>query len=463
MIDPIVMSKLSLVQQKEILSIKMKNPEVDVNLLAKIISENLFEGRGLVVSELLRAVETLGPFAVDAGKKLWHFQSGVWRPNGIDELTQRVAFCTGTKYRKEHVAQVCSLLLARDPKIEGLGPRSLINVQNGMLDWRTEKLLPHDAKYFSTYQLQVRWEPSATCPTIINWLDKTIDSNLHSLIWQIIGVTWYPAMGFQQAIALIGGGKNGKGTLLRLCKAALPDSACCAVDPKKLSENRFSSAELFGKTANIVGDIERMTLNSTAEIKKITGEDPVSAERKMGQPFTFISQATNLFAGNRMPKSSDTSFGWFRRWLIVPLERTIQEAPDLDLEPKMHAELEGALVLAVRGLKQAMEQGGFDTPDLVKEASKNYEYSCSSAAYFINESIEFDSRHTTPISRSQLVDAYENFCRSRRLFVESRHRLYELIEDLGAAHIREKWLTRSGASDERGFIGMRIIYALPTY
>ena len=79
-----------------------------------------------------------------------------------------------------------------------------------MLDWRTEKLLPHDAKYFSTYQLQVRWDPSASCPTIINWMDKTIDSNLHNLIWQIIGVAWYPAMGFQQAIALIGGGKMAR-------------------------------------------------------------------------------------------------------------------------------------------------------------------------------------------------------------------------------------------------------------
>lgn len=454
-LDPVVRSKLSVSQLREILRIQIHKPDVDVNLLSRIIVEEVFD-RGLVVPELLRAAEMIGPFAVDAGKKIWHYDKGVWKPNGIDELALRVALCTGPRYRKEHVQQVASLITARNPQIEGLGPTKLMNVKNGMLDWQTRELHPHDPKYFSTYQLTMNWNPVAKCPSMDEWVNNVFGDELDALAWQIIGVVWHPRMGVQKAITLIGDGFNGKGTFLRLCKAGLPNHAVSSIDPKKLAENRFSSAELFGKTANIVGDIEKLSISSTAEFKKITGEDPLNAERKMGHPFTFISQATNLFAGNKMPTSRDTSHGWYRRWLIVPLDKRIESRPDPELESRLQSELEGVLVRAVEGLNQVVERGGFDEPESIRQAAQEYEYACNPSALFIHENLEFAREHEAPIPRRELYSAYQEFCVNSGLKADSRSKFYEMLETLGVPHLRNHWVTNLQGDSERGYAGVLV-------
>jgi putative DNA primase/helicase len=448
MIDDVTRSKLSYSQVTELEALAKGGTDIDVTQLAKLIADEVFD-RGLVVPALAEAVQIIGPMECDEGKNIWHYSEGVWLPDGHDELNRRVQLCTGRKYRKEYVGQVASVITSRPAVIVGIGSPTYFNVRNGMLEWETLKLHPHSPTHHSTYQLNMNWNPEATCPAIDNWFNESFDPTLHELLWQIIGVTWHPGEGFQKAITLIGSGYNGKGTFLRLCEAGLPSFAYASVDPKRLADNRFASAELFGKTANIVGDIERFTINSTAEFKKITGHDQMRAERKMGHAFYFKSKATNLFAGNKMPPSRDTSVGWIRRWLIIPMEKTITGKPDPGLEPQLHKELEGALVKAVHGLRDAMAKGGFLEPPIVLDAQKKYEYACNSSALFINEQLKFGDSWTHPMTRAELLDKYESFCRVRKLDPDSRNKFYEMLKELGSPHLKEHW-----DGSLRGFTGL---------
>jgi P4 family phage/plasmid primase-like protien len=454
MINPVILSKLNARQQVELIALSEQKTGLDANLLGAMMADGIFAG-GLIASNLLEAIEMLGPFAVDRSKRIWHYSKGVWRPDGLDELSRRVIFCTGDKYRADHVRQVVSIVSSRSPEIEGLGPRNFLNLENGMLDWEKLELSDHDPKYFSTYQIKAAWNPDSTCPTIDAWMDSSFESDIKQLLWQILGVVINPSMGFQKAIALIGDGFNGKGTFLRLCQSFLPESAICAIDPKFLATNRFSSAELFGKTANICGDIERFTFNSTAEFKKITGEDTINAERKNGHPFTFRSEATMLFSGNKMPPSRDTSDGWFRRWLIVPMTKKIVGTPDRSLNDRMATELDGALVQAVNGLRSAMSKGEFDEPKVCKDALLEYEYSCNSSILFINERLEFSEAFSTAIPRSTLLDAYTLFCRERRLEPDTRIKFYETFIEIGGEEMSKRWTTKPSGKDDRGFVGVR--------
>jgi putative DNA primase/helicase len=452
MLDPALLSKLSLDQQNEISHLATRIPESDVIELARLVAEEVYD-RSLNVRALLKAVELVGPLAVDHGKRIWHYNNGVWLSDGIDEVTNRISWIMDKRYKRDNVAQVASLTNAWKPKIEGSGPSHLINVRNGMLNWKTGELESHDANYFSTVQLLVSWNPDATCPTIDAWLEESIDKSIHDLLWQVAGVVWHPGMGFQKIILLLGDGYNGKGTFLRLCQAALPRSATCSVDPKLLAGNRFASAEMFGKTANIVGDIYGGELYDTSNIKKITGDDVIHAERKMGHPFNFLSECTNLWAGNKFPESKDESLGWKRRWFIIPFTKEIQGKPNPDLEPRMHLELEGALVKAVNGLRIAMEAGDFVSKSIPENDVEFYEKVLRSEILFFNEKLDFADSYETPIANIELMKSYEIFCRSRGLKAVSRTAFYKSLEKHGTPHVQVRWIS----SDEyrgRGYIGL---------
>jgi phage/plasmid-associated DNA primase len=55
-----------------------------------------------------------------------------------------------------------------------------------------------------------------------------------------------------------------------------------------LLENRFATAELYGKLANIDADLSKEALKNTGTLKKMTGGDYIPAEEKFPPAFKFV-------------------------------------------------------------------------------------------------------------------------------------------------------------------------------
>ena len=72
MINPVILSKLDASQTREINKLRVHRPEVDINTLASLIADGIFD-RSLITGNLLKAAEMLGPFAVDKSKRIWHY------------------------------------------------------------------------------------------------------------------------------------------------------------------------------------------------------------------------------------------------------------------------------------------------------------------------------------------------------------------------------------------------------
>ena len=72
-----------------------------------------------------------------------------------------------------------------------------------------------------------------------------------------------------------------------MLKALLGSRNCSTVGLHQLVENRFRAATLFGKLANLAGDLDSKWLDNTAVFKAITGGDTVQAEYKYGAAFDF--------------------------------------------------------------------------------------------------------------------------------------------------------------------------------
>ena len=373
---------------------------------------------GLLHASLRTAILAEGPIATGTDGNLWWYSNGVWKPHGDDEVRRRGRRLLDERMRKSHVEGVVADLSSDHPLITDSQPTQWLNCRNGLLDWRTGVLHPHNPEVGSTYQLAVNWNPNARCPAVDQWLTEVAPEDAIGLIWQVIGTATYPDQPFHRAVLLLGPGRNGKGTLLRLVAKVIGHEHIAAVTLQALGESRFSAAQLFGKVANIAGDLDARSINRTDLFKMATGGDCLTGEHKYGALFTFTNRATMLFSANEPPGSADHTDGFFSRWVVIPFTR-LQLAPGDEnpaIEQAMHQELEGVLVAAVGGLRQAMTNGGYDTPRSALEATDAYREAADPLRRFVNDCLDITGSYGDTETRSQV------YCRYKYWNEENGHR-----------------------------------------
>ena len=115
------------------------------------------------------------------------------------------------------------------------------------------------------------------------------DPGMVDFAWEVVGYLLMNGNPLHRAFLLVGAGRNGKSTFLRLVEHLLGRADCSSVPLQKLGDgHRFASAEMFMKSANVCGDLAATHLKDTSTFKQVTGGDPVFAERKIRDPFEFI-------------------------------------------------------------------------------------------------------------------------------------------------------------------------------
>jgi putative DNA primase/helicase len=180
-----------------------------------------------------------------------------------------------------------------------------------------------------------------------------------------------------------------------------------------LGESRFAAAEVYGRLANLCGDLDARALRRSDMFKMLTGGvDEITAERKYRDMFSFRPFATLVFSANEAPASSDQSDAYFDRWIILPFERRFEGTPEQDphLLTRLTApsELEGFLARSVLALRDLMARGRFEVPGSVAEAGRLYRERIDTVSTFVEERclIEAEAR----VSRTELYAAYRTWC-----------------------------------------------------
>jgi len=317
-------------------------------------------GEGFQALEAARWVEQQGPLRYGADGQFWAHLAGVWVP-GEDEVHRRVAYLLANRYRREHEANIRELLRAGVGRI-GCGPvPDVINFRNGLLYWReggSGVLRPHDPGVLSTVQLSADWNPDAACPRFSAFLRGVLAPADVVRGWELAGELVRPGNPLHRLFLLYGSGRNGKGVYLRVMSALLGPANVSAVALHDLAGDRFMPAELYGKAANLAGDIDAGYIERTGQLKALSGEDDISAQRKFGHPFKFRSWAVSVFGANKIPSSSDSSAGWLARWEVLPFPVTFT-THDPGLEPALLAELDGIAAGAVGFLRLLDAAGSF--------------------------------------------------------------------------------------------------------
>lgn len=358
-------------------------------------------------------------FARDAGSRLYHFANGVYQPHAEKVIKTEVkALCLAwhVEWSSRLASEVAEFIRVDAPDLWERPPVDIMNLLNGLLRIGDRQLLPHSPGHLSPVQLPVNYDPSATCPAIDAFIAQVFPSDAHRLAWEIIGWLMVPDTAIQKAVLFRGDGANGKSTYLTLVTNVIGSGNISGVSLHKLEGDRFSVARLIGKLANICPDLPSDHLAGTSVFKALTGGDALLAERKFGESFEFRPFCRLVFSANHLPRSADASPAFFRRWLVIPFDRTF--SPDeqiprdvLDSRLSSPVELSGMLNKCLDALARLKQQGGFSEPESVRQACQEFQATTDPLAVWLDRMTVDDPN--AYIVKDLLRTAYAAECERR--------------------------------------------------
>lgn len=286
-----------------------------------------------------------------------------------------------------------------------------IAFKNGVYNIENDEFSEFSPDYIIMNKIDSDYMPDAYCEITDRTLDKLAchDPEIRMLLEEVIGYTFYRRNELRKAFILIGDKANGKSTYLDMIKTMLGDRNTTALDLKELGD-RFKTAELFGKLANIGDDIGDEFIPNPAVFKKIVSGDRVNAERKGQDPFDFNNYAKPLFSANNMPRIKDKSGAVLSRLIIIPFNATFS-ADDPDYDPyikyKLRApeSMEYLIQLGIAGLKRVLRNRKFTTSAKVVKELEEYEENNNPILLFFKEEPKIENESTKAVYAK-----YAEFC-----------------------------------------------------
>ncbi|APH44887.1 hypothetical protein BMW26_07890 [Microbacterium sp. 1.5R] len=423
---------------------------------AKIKRKDAFSEEGKFTPNAL-AVAVSDGVAVGPDGTLWSYQSGVWRsdPDVIDHRVARVLRDDYTIARGSVVERLVRYLPTTD-KLETPEPKQwdpIINFRNCMVDWqRPDGILAfdHEPTEHSMIQLPVMYDADATCPNFLRWLDEVLPDDMHQFFWEVLGYLLMTGNPLQTAVLLLGDPGTGKSTLLHVLEELLGRENLSAESLKSLTENRFSASSLYGKSANIVGDIDTAYMNDTSLFLQITGGDTMTHERKGKDAFPFRPFAVPVFSTNKVWQSANTSGAYFRRWTILPFDRKVDRSKPFD-ETTLFDETSGIANHALHALRElyyrtAPGPKGEDIParhfeilGSAREARERFARESDPIREWLDEDelVNADAGNDRMrVARTTLYARYASWCETNNVKPKTGPKFYQSIRSLGHKEIK---------------------------
>lgn len=388
---------------------------------------------GIKAVTLRSAVERTGRLAVGPGKMIYRHHDGLWTPDGGQEISRRAQKLLGQRYRPTHAALVRDMVENREPLIsDDSQDTRYLNVPNGLLDWESGELIPHNPHIISTSRIPVAWNEDSECPHIDRFFREVFPDDAIELAYEILGYMLFNDNPLHKAILLHGSGRNGKGTFIRLARMLVGHNNISAVTPQDLDGSAFASAQLYGKLANLVGDVDPRIFKSTEKFKQLTGGDYITAQHKHKDPFDFQCRALMVAAFNSLPRTADTTEGFFSRWVVVPFTAFFPAGvadPDLIHRLTAESELQGLLRYAVGGLQTVMRRGKFTVPKSVAEATQRFRNEADPLRAFTEDCVRFVQHGFT--ARTDVYARYASWAVTNGFHAMSAQRFYEGFNSAG--------------------------------
>lgn len=302
----------------------------------------------------------------------------------------------------------------------------IFNTTNHAYDLRTGKIVQNIDQYNITKKTTCKL-PDAVTPICNRWyqyIDEIMshDKEKAAFLQRALG---YSLLGTnrEECMFIAYGAKtrNGKGTLFSTINAVLGEDYANAAPTDLICEGKNGHAtdlnspqpvlaRLTGTRLVTMAESPRDVRLDAANMKTMTGRDPMVTRGLFESSFTFIPQFTLWLNTNHLPAvTDDTVFSSNRVWVIEFNEHFEGSKQDKDLKEIFSDPQNRPTVLKwlFDGCMDYM-RNGLQIPQCVKDATENYKRLHDRIGAFIDECCDVGEGLET--QRGEVYTAYRQWC-----------------------------------------------------
>jgi putative DNA primase/helicase len=328
----------------------------------------------------------------------------------------------------------------------------LLNVQNGTLDLRTGKLMPHSKEQMLTKICPVEYR-NTTSKLWDGFLKRVLpDPKVRAFVQRAVGYSLTGDCGEEVLFFLYGTGRNGKSKFIEAIQYIMGDYAS-TTRPEVFMEKKHDAipVELAAlKGVRFTSTVETSYGQRFAEslIKQITGGDEVQVRFMRQDPFTYKPQFKIWLASNNKPDIRGRDQGIWSRIMLIPFTVMIPpQERDKQLGEKLKKEGEAILSWAVEGCL-AWQKEGLNPPEQVLDAVNEYQEETDLLSGFFEDCCTLN-----PLAKAttrDLYSAYEMWCLDNGETPVRKIMFSRMLRERGFSSVR------IGAKSARGWAGIKL-------
>lgn len=358
-------------------------------------------------------------------------ETGLYEPaeQSIEKLIQNLCGeTTSTHLVKEAIHSIRRQ--TRKPRSIVGAEINLIPLANGIYDFEKDKLITYGSEHVFLSKHPVVY--NKTSEVVENPIDKfltevTAGQQDVLLLKEIIGYCFHRSTPFHIFVILEGKGANGKTVFLNLLREMIGKENVSNQSIQNLCENRFAVACLYGKNANIFGDLPAKAFQDVGTLKQVTGGDVIEAEQKFKNPFQFKNYAKIIASCNEVPETPDSSDGFFRRSVIVNFPRSFEGKENRNLLAELctRDNLSDFFNTCIDAFRQALQDNTLARAETIAEKRERYINYSNSAAAFCQAVLDYVPESSLTIEA--IFEAYKEFCEKKNISPKNEREFFKKL------------------------------------
>ena len=270
-------------------------------------------------------------------------------------------------------------------------------VKNGVIDLTTGKLLPYSPDMFITKQCPVEYKGLENRSQLFDEFMQSIlpDEQTRRAVLRYLGYCLTGDVSEEKALFIVGNGRNGKGTLMKILLTLL-DSLSTSLKIESLLQQKYKDgnsatpefAKLDGCRLAVANEIPQGEKLDVAKFKDLTGGDKFSARKLHSDPILIEPHFKLILCGQYLPEIFNANdIGYNERLIVVKFPKQFTgDNCDPTLKQKLlEPEVLSGILSTLVNECLAWQKDGLIISDAMKEEKQHYFDSNNFIADFISE------------------------------------------------------------------------------